>query len=229
MGQSSCGGVVYNGELSTYTSRLLCPQSTYPSNQGKPLGNTEFQPQVSVRYIRIVSMDEEPTLPLLPAVTWDEASQSFNARKRGRRGNAPPRFSNSSDPAVFSSDDDPALDNYVHGRRKKRYVGAWFSQLPTSSDSTFEEEVVPLPLPKPKRTLERQLDSGVWMGGDDTDVDADGDDMPSLAQEILPPPQQRQRHIFQRVPSLRIGNAEIAARHTIQLCIDNGREDIDLS
>ena len=171
-------------------------------------------------------MDEEPTLPPLPAVAWNQQTQSFsNSRKRGRRGNAPSLFSNSSDPAVFSSDDDPAaLDNYVHGRRKKRYVGAWFSQLPTSSDSTFDDdggEAAP-PSARQKRTLERQLDSGVWLGGEDEeDMDLDG--------EAPPPPQRRRRQAFQRVPSLRVGAAEMNARNAIQRCIDDGLEDIDLS
>ncbi|KAG7138509.1 hypothetical protein HYQ45_004381 [Verticillium longisporum] len=70
-------------------------------------------------------MADEPSLPRLPAISWNEHTQSFsnNPRKRGRArrsSNATPLFNNSSDPAVFSSDDDPALDNYVEGRRKKR-------------------------------------------------------------------------------------------------------------
>jgi len=177
-------------------------------------------------------MDEEPTLPPLPAIAWDRQSQTFgNSRKRGRPEKAPPLFSHSSDPAVFSSDDDPTLENYVHGRRKKRYVGAWFAQLPTSSDSMFDDDTSLAPAsPRPKRTLERHLDSGVWVGGDDTDMDLDGDELPPLPHRgALAVPERRQRRAFQRVPSLRVGSAELAARTAIQKCIDDGLEDIDLS
>ncbi|KAF4122839.1 Leucine-rich repeat (LRR) protein [Geosmithia morbida] len=138
---------------------------------------------------------EEPSLPHLPAVSWDEHTQSFsnNPKKRGRTSRRPSPFTgnsgnginsnNSSDPAVFSSDDDPALDNYVEGRRKKRYVGSWFQQHPTasSSDSAFGGDHEQQPLPhQPKganrRTLARKLDSGVFLGSDGSDNSSSGDD-----------------------------------------------------
>src|SRR5262245_13740755 len=99
-------------------------------------------------------MAEEPSLPKLPCVSWDERSQTFsnnpNPRKRARllKSHAPPLISTSSDPAIFSSDDDPALENYTQGRRKKRLVGSWYEQHPTSSDSSFGEDVLPKPKPK---------------------------------------------------------------------------------
>ncbi|KAL6865586.1 hypothetical protein ACO1O0_001680 [Amphichorda felina] len=162
---------------------------------------------------------EEPSLPRLPAVSWDEHSQSFsnNPKKRGR---FPPRQSgasilsfNSSDPAVFSSDDDPALDNYVEGRRKKRYVGSWFQQQPASSDSAFGE---PVPQPKTKRTLARQLDSGVFLGSDGTECD----DM--LELEI--PPRLPQ---LERAVAPRMSESECLLQERIQLCLENGDETID--
>ena len=102
-------------------------------------------------------MSDEPTLPRFPP---SKAADAFFApsRKRvrpdifdGNNGSSAAGahhsiLNNSSDPAVFSSDDDPALDNYApdpatggHARKKKRYVGAWFSQHPASTDSTFDE------------------------------------------------------------------------------------------
>ncbi|KAM0283503.1 hypothetical protein ACHAQH_002454 [Verticillium albo-atrum] len=169
-------------------------------------------------------MSDEPSLPRLPAISWDEHTQSFsnNPRKRGRArrsSNAAPLFNNSSDPAVFSSDDDPALDNYVEGRRKKRYIGTWFQQQP-ASDSSFEES---RPLPKPKRALKRQLDSGVWMGSDSTD----GDEMlEELSLPLQPKLPQLIQTPFQR-PTL--SGAERIAREKIQKCLDEGEEDVDLS
>lgn len=86
-----------------------------------------------------------------------------NLRKRGRP-ELTENLSMSSDPAIFSSDDDPSVDNYVGGRRrKKQYVGSWFHshELPAA-------EVTPA-RPPVKRTLTRQMDSGVWMGSDISD------------------------------------------------------------
>ncbi|KAI1658802.1 hypothetical protein F4813DRAFT_44854 [Daldinia decipiens] len=169
--------------------------------------------------------DEEPTLPKLPAVSWDSHTQTFtNTRKRARdQSLAPPVYANSSDPAVFSSDDDPHVENYTQGRhRKKRYVGSWFQQHLASSDLTFPEVV--RPLPKAKRTFERQFDSGVWMGSD-VSVDADDDaitEMDLPASSKLP----QLRHI-RPVPA--ISPSETIARQVIQDAIDTGSTAIDLS
>ncbi|KAH0593735.1 hypothetical protein MHUMG1_08486 [Metarhizium humberi] len=167
-------------------------------------------------------MAEEPTLPCLPAVSWDESSQSFsnNPRKRVRHPRSGGLY-NSSDPAVFSSDDDPGLDNYVEGRKKKRYVGSWFQQRPTSSDSTFSEHMI---LPKPKRKLARQFDSGVYLGSDGTE----GDD---LASEVLEMPlRSKLPQLSERPQPLipAVSKAELLAREKIQSCLEQGNETIDL-
>ncbi|KAI1103234.1 hypothetical protein F4804DRAFT_237928 [Jackrogersella minutella] len=170
-------------------------------------------------------MDEEPTLPKLPAVSWDSETQTFNnTRKRARdQPFAPPAFSYSSDPAIFSSDDDPNVENYTEGRhRKKRYIGSWFQQHPTSSDSTFSE--LPRPLPKSKRTLKRQFDSGVWMGSDNS-VDTEDDTILDIKDSAEPKP-SKLRHAL---PISTISSSEIAAREVIQRAIDYGAPTVDLS
>lgn len=167
---------------------------------------------------------DEPTLPRLPGVSWDEQTQSFsnNPRKRGRMprrqsGASLLSFNNSSDPAVFSSDDDPALDNYVEGRHKKRYVGSWFQheQQPASSDSPFPEPPEPQ---KSKRTLVRQFDSGVFLGSDGTDLDEFSElelpthpKLPQLEREVVP----------------RITEAERLLQTRIRECLETGNETID--
>ncbi|KAK1572904.1 leucine rich repeat family protein [Colletotrichum navitas] len=174
-------------------------------------------------------MADEPTLPSLsPSISWDAQTERFSNNPRKRRYNfkshsvAPPSWSNSSDPAVFSSDDDPGLDNYVEGRRKKKkYVGSWFHQQPASSDSATGE---PRPALRGKRTLKRDLDSGVWMGSDSTDGDESimMPDLPTqsrLPQLNLAPP--RRRNV--------ISAQELEARERIQQCLDSGNEYIDLS
>ncbi|KAI0878025.1 hypothetical protein GGS24DRAFT_497323 [Hypoxylon argillaceum] len=170
-------------------------------------------------------MAEEPTLPSLPKVSWDSHTQTFtNTRKRNRDGAPPqPLFSNSSDPAVFSSDDDPHVDNYVSGRHhKKRYIGSWFQQMPESSDSTFGEAAGPQP--KPNRTLERQLDSGVWMGSDEL-VDPEEEFLMGIEPSPDPKlPQLRNTH-----PLPATAPEELIVRNTIDTAIEDCDPDIDLS
>ncbi|OTA93183.1 hypothetical protein M434DRAFT_40095, partial [Hypoxylon sp. CO27-5] len=167
---------------------------------------------------------EEPTLPKLPTVSWDFETQTFaNTRKRARDGQPSlPVFANSSDPAVFSSDDDPGVENYAQGRhRKKRYVGSWFQQHPTSSDSTFSE--ISRPLPKTRRTFKRQLDSGVWMGSDNS-VDTEDDTTSDI--KLPTEPKLQLKHAR---PAIVISPSEATAREVIQRAIDTGSQVIDLS
>ncbi|KAF6803276.1 leucine Rich Repeat family protein [Colletotrichum musicola] len=176
-------------------------------------------------------MADEPTLPRLPpSVSWDAQTERFSNNPKKRRfdskGNSvgPPSWSNSSDPAVFSSsDDDPGLDNYADGSRpKKRYVrGSWFHQQPASSDSATGE---PRPALRPgKRTLKRDLDSGVWLGSDSTDGD-ESVMMPDLPTQARLPqlnqPPVRRRNVT--------SPQELNAREKIQQCLDAGNEYIDL-
>lgn len=167
------------------------------------------------------SMAEEPSLPALPAASWDERSRgsSKGPRKRQRPIGQSNFFYSSSDPAVFSSDDDPGLDNYISGRNKRQYIGSWYHQQPASSDSAYGGDS--LPLPKPKRTLKRQLDSGVYLGSDGTDTD----DM------LEPPPPSvittPTRPIVVRPPMSRISEAEKTAREKIRLLLEQGEESLD--
>ncbi|SPN99842.1 uncharacterized protein DNG_02694 [Cephalotrichum gorgonifer] len=173
-------------------------------------------------------MADELTLPQLPAVSWDERTQSISTRARKRaRSNAagaPPMFATSSDPAFFSSDDDPAIENYTPARRKKRLVGSWYEQQPLpSSDSCFGDDVIPQP--KPNRKFVRNIDSGVWMAeaGDDTPFDDDAKSQAGPAYSPNPMPQLGRR----RVPKL--SEAEVTMRKVIQACLDEGQETIDIS
>ncbi|KAM0342807.1 hypothetical protein ACHAPU_009171 [Fusarium lateritium] len=163
---------------------------------------------------------EELSLPRLPAVSWDEQSQTFSNNPRKRVRNAASKhapssaFNNSSDPAIFSSDDDPALDNYVEGRRKKRYIGSWFQQHPTSSDSTFGEVHVP----KQRRPWTRQADSGVFLGSDGNESD---DMLAPVFEE--PKPKLPQLDFAVR----RVSRAEQVARDKVRACLDAGEETVD--
>ncbi|KAI0017871.1 hypothetical protein F4780DRAFT_564540 [Xylariomycetidae sp. FL0641] len=175
------------------------------------------------------AMAEEPALPRLPTVAWDAETQSFaNTRKRGRNSiTAQSLHSNSSDPAVFSSDDDPHVDNYANGRhRKKRYVGSWYQQQPASSDSAFSDDR--RSQPKAKRTLERQVDSGVWMGSDSS-IDIEDESFAELLKPAQPKLPSLRRPLDRgKLPSAN-PSTEDAVRKKIQTAIDNGDEVIDLS
>ncbi|KAJ3497534.1 hypothetical protein NLG97_g1829 [Lecanicillium saksenae] len=170
-------------------------------------------------------MAEEPSLPALPAISWNEQSQTFakGSRKRLRpvhpnTGTTAPGLYNSSDPAVFSSDDDPSLDNYVSGRRKRKYVGSWYQQFPTSSDSTFSE--TQQVLPRPKRTLRRQLDSGVYLGSDGA---TDNESLP----EMIDLPIHSKFPRIERPPVPMFSESEHLAQEKIRECLEQGNESID--
>lgn len=168
-------------------------------------------------------MADEPSLPVLPGVSWNERSQSFSkgSRKRIRTlqsgsGNSLMGLHNSSDPAIFSSDDDPGLDNYMSSRRKRKYVGSWYNQLPASGDSTFGES---MQVPKTKRTLRRQLDSGVFLGSDGTENDEIPDALELPLHSKIP---RLERSIVSVLPE-----AERQAREKIRECLEQGNESVD--
>ncbi|KAJ5294130.1 hypothetical protein PENANT_c009G04571 [Penicillium antarcticum] len=147
----------------------------------------------------------------------------------------------SSDPALFSSDDIPAsgLENYhapVSGAgRKRRYRGTWWGEQvidPKRKRGDFKEK--------------RNVDSGVWMGSDESvaesllpseDGSAWGED---LRKSVLDPRKS------ENLTSLLIGSEnppaqmkgvvkgpeeseeQRFAREVVNDCLDKGQESIDL-
>ncbi|KAF9875037.1 hypothetical protein CkaCkLH20_07303 [Colletotrichum karsti] len=177
-------------------------------------------------------MADEPALPrLLPSITWNAQTERFSNNPKKRRyhlrnpSTGPASYSNSSDPAVFSSDDDPGLDNYVEGRRKKRYVGAWYEQQPVASSDSATGEPRPA-LRGKRRAFRRDMDSGVFMGSDSTDGDESimMPDIPTQARlpqlNIMPPTPRRRNDV---------SAMEQEAREKIRTFMDEGDESIDLS
>ncbi|OBT51141.1 hypothetical protein VE04_08621 [Pseudogymnoascus sp. 24MN13] len=175
-------------------------------------------------------MADEPSLPSLPSGRAPSFySTSGRPGKRARLSSAPI----SSDPPLFSSDDDPSAENYSDPKRrqKMRYKGPWYKQEPDNSGSTNPGER------KGKRTLERQFDSGVWLGSDSTDDD-DGADYDFLKGARVPeflargvPVATRASPLRSRViiPSAEYPSQEEQARQLIQQCLEEGNEDVDLS
>ncbi|ROV93824.1 hypothetical protein VMCG_08816 [Cytospora schulzeri] len=183
--------------------------------------------------------EREPSLPPIPAISWDAQTQSFAKRKRSTASHI---FSDSSDPAIFSSDDDPALDNYVEGRRnKKRYVGSWFQQHPAPGISDSGITVSHRPASRGKRAFV-PVDSGVFMGSDGS-IDDILDELPpppantKVFPPVLPvlanPSPKLVPAQLNQVPrgsqSSQLSETEVNAQALIRRCIDEGDERVDLS
>lgn len=170
-------------------------------------------------------MTDEPALPNLPlAPTEEPFLNDPRPQNRDRLHSTSPPIS--SDPPFFSSDDDPAAENYsgANGRQKRKFRGPWYSQEPEDSGER-----------KPKRTLQRQFDSAVWLGSDSTEDDDDAEfsthvHIPDPFNEppiVIP----RVREINRRVAKTTKADPtpEELADKEIGLCLETGREDIDLS
>ena len=175
--------------------------------------------------LTIFIMAGEPTLPRL---AWNPLIESFSNHPQKKRGRVN-SDALSSDPPLFSSDDDPNAENYTYIRRKKKYKGPWYQQLPASDSShdSHEQENVK----KGKRAFERQYDSGVFMGSDGTDIDEPMEELelePPASVPCLPrtvPAYNHVPHGWNEVDR----SSEDLARSQIDLCIENGNETIDLS
>jgi hypothetical protein len=155
----------------------------------------------------------------LPRLAWDPNTESFSKTRKRVRLSSPPI---SSDPAIFSSDDDPSADNYhTQERRKKKFRGPWYRQRPApdegSQDSLEESK-------RSKRKLERQFDSGVFMGSDGTDIDESTEELVSGDSGPTSLPLRQPRVIEKAVTT-----PEELARSQIQRCLEDGDESIDLS
>ncbi|KAL4872407.1 hypothetical protein BDV12DRAFT_162154 [Aspergillus spectabilis] len=192
-------------------------------------------------------MDTEPSLPPPPRIRHRSPStriqptraSSTQINKTYRLSHFDDRSSQpSSDPALFSSDDIPAsgLENYhapVSGTRKRRYRGTWWGEL------VKEKEM------KRKRVDfkdKRFVDSGVWMGSDESVVlaseDAVGWEEELLVKDEQAPGGQGTGFDRAKMPTtVRAGFAKKVeesreyqvARAIVNECLERGLDSIDLS
>lgn len=195
-------------------------------------------------------MDNEIPLPpprrLHRSPGFARPSSSASIASSFRRARRLSRFDDrssqpSSDPALFSSDDIPAsgLENYnapVTGGagRKRKYRGTWWG-----------EQVVD---PKRKRAdfkEKRNVDSGVWMGSDESAAESSlpsedasnwGED---LLKTVLDPMGKKDTLDEPSVPSSPMkappgasgreeSNEHHIARAIVNECLDKGEDSIDL-
>jgi hypothetical protein len=130
----------------------------------------------------------------------------------------------SSDPALFSSDEQaPGAENYVAGRRKKRtFKGSWWDRHPPTEAGRRSSR---------KREFTRNFDSGIFMGSEGS-VEPLSSDSFGMEEELMRG-QQKGPEADHRVQSFKSA-VVIPKEHEqvcaiVRACLDNGKEDVDLS
>ena len=120
---------------------------------------------LSIELIKIIAAD--PELPPLSDFHYGPTMGSI-LRKRNRGSSL---HENSSDPPLFSSDDlSASVENYTAHRAKRVYQGPWWSEAPERHAVVANDKT------STKRTFQRNFDSGVWMGSDDSQSELDTQD-----------------------------------------------------
>ncbi|CAG8291145.1 unnamed protein product [Penicillium olsonii] len=182
--------------------------------------------------------------PALPARSATNAVSSLHRTRRLSRfddcSSQP-----SSDPALFSSDDIPAsgLENYhattPGSGRKRRYRGTWWGEQvidPKRKRGEFKEK--------------RNVDSGVWMGSDESGAESIMSSDPAwgedLRKTVLDPmhtptpttpkassantrdPDNTPIQVRAAFRSMAESQAHQLARKTVNECLEKGHESIDL-
>ncbi|PQE31802.1 leucine Rich Repeat family protein [Rutstroemia sp. NJR-2017a WRK4] len=168
-------------------------------------------------------MADELTLPKLirnESHSTDAIPSHFS--KKRVRDSPPP---DSSDQPIFSSDDDPSVEKYTQGRRKQRFRGPWFNQQLASDPPALDDEPARPRAPvKHKRKFQRQVDSGIFMGSDGTDLEEAESAVEDRINIPVPPAPQSQKYKMALNPP-----KDVHAQTRIEKCLEKGEENIDLS
>lgn len=185
----------------------------------------------------------EPELPPLPAreQMLAAARPSLLVRKR-THSEYDPEPGTSSDPATFSSDETaPGAENYTSGKRKKRtFRGAWWDRQPAKMDAKADQK---------KRKFRRNFDSGIFMGSESEE--ALSSDSFTMEEEFLREQENAKEQnqnarsskfwsleSSQTTPSAFLAPKDVVAKPAeehqlvfdiIHQCLENGKEDVDLS
>ncbi|KAF9886096.1 hypothetical protein FE257_012031 [Aspergillus nanangensis] len=189
-------------------------------------------------------MDCEVPLPPPPRIRHRSPSHRPAApsslRKTYRLSRLDDRSSQpSSDPALFSSDDIPAsgLENYhapvSSGNRKRRYRGTWWGEMvkdPKRKRADFKDK--------------RLVDSGVWMGSDESGADSVlpsseasnwGEDFLVPEERLNPLAQSLNQSSLQGqqrgmgVRKVEESQEHQFARTIVNDCLERGHDSVDLS
>jgi hypothetical protein len=183
--------------------------------------------------------DTQPLLPPLQRAPPDSSRSSLPPfpRKRVRQDDVI-----SSDPPLFSSDDLPeAAENYASERPKRLRAGPWWTG--TDGSKAIGERKR-----RKRGQFKRNLDSGVWMGTEGTEEGSEeelGDEVVQLgilSHNRAPP----QNSLFSQLEGTAVeeeqwlkGSDDLreyandytqeSAARIIQNCLEQGKEDVDLS
>ena len=168
----------------------------------------------------------EPSLPA--PVAEPDLDESWTSRKRVLEREP----SSSSDPPLFSSDDQPASnveDSLAVGQRKRQYRGTWWDAAASHPQG-----------PRKRRNFTRNLDSGVWLGSEDSEASLDGQVQVASQAGSLPAIEPSRRARWGEAPPSRIPvgvdpaawdpvQRERYAERRVQQCLEDGLERVDLS
>jgi hypothetical protein len=157
---------------------------------------------------------EDASLPLIEPPSSPPLPAQPSRRKRTRLTFNHDQYT-TSDPPLFSSDPpDPSVDHYFQPRRKRQYRGTWWGPDPDAVHNSDSEH-------KSKADFARNLDSGVWMGSDNTDESLGSDDVaPESSQNCF-------ERTTRPVPVARNSPEEVA-RRIVQQSLDHEQEVVDL-
>lgn len=169
---------------------------------------------------------DEPDLPPLPS------SRSALPPLSRKRTHQDFEINNSSDPALFSSDDHlPAAEDYSSKRQKKKWEGTWWGDRLRSTTASR------------KRSFKRNYDSGIFMGSEGTDTSLDDEFLTdqhapedtAASTDALSPKFESNisatinKPFSRPVQICQVSPGVYHARQTIQRCLEEGSENVDLS
>lgn len=186
---------------------------TDPENTSDPLDETQDE-------------DSEPILPPPPNVAQRPQLLPLS-RKRTRED----PYSTSSDPPIFSSDDlPPGLENYSTHRTKRLHQGPWWT-TPSGQKLGLNNGRV-----RQKREFKRNMDSGVWMNSDDTEIDGASDFLEGSSTKAIGDRHHEEDDIDQalgdnarQVDLSCMDPAQSSAMHYVLRRVEEGCEAFDLS
>lgn len=180
--------------------------------------------------------DDLPTLPpSQPSPTTTQFPATLPTHPTKKRVRHSSFTALSSDPAIFSSDDnDPSAENYLFARRKKKFRGPWYEQVPASDGVNYQENTGTDGGKEKKgsglRKFERKYDSGVFMGSDGTDFDElEGIVEADMVKESRGVELGLRKGWREPLLVKRRDGQEVLVESVVERCLEEGNESIDLS
>ena len=202
--------------------RSLTIASTHATNINTTF-NLLYRDLSLVGSLHLILTMEDASRPLIELRSSPPPSLAPHPAPRRKRTRASYHEDEStpSDGPLFSSDPpDPSVDLYIQPRRKRQYRGTWWGEV--AQDSLAEPAQQ-----RSKSGFSRNMDSGIWMGSDNTEGSFGSDN--TVPDEELPQQVARTPAVpFSRIlpppepPSIK------KARAIIQDCLDNSKEDVCL-